>query len=64
MIDEQFYPDGIKGWMTKVDAKPGGGIELDPKFFVEWADGANRCRRALSFWPPTGSPDPARKGAA
>jgi selenium-binding protein 1 len=38
-IDEQFYPDGLKGWMVKLDAKPGGGIALDPKFFVEWPDG-------------------------
>jgi len=21
--DEQFYPDGIRGWVTKLDAKPG-----------------------------------------
>ena len=23
--DEQFYPDGIQGWMAKVDVHPGGG---------------------------------------
>jgi selenium-binding protein 1 len=39
VIDDQFYPDGIKGWMVKVDAKPGGGVELDRKFFLEWSDG-------------------------
>ena len=38
-IDAQFYPDGVKGWMVKLDAKPGGGIELDRKFFLEWPDG-------------------------
>jgi selenium-binding protein 1 len=38
-IDDQFYPDGVKGWMAKLDAKPGGGIELDRKFFLEWPDG-------------------------
>ncbi len=38
-IDEQFYPDGVKGWMVKLDARPGGGIELDRKFFLEWTDG-------------------------
>src|SRR5438094_9637527 len=27
--DEQFYPEGIKGWMVKVDANPAGGMELD-----------------------------------
>jgi selenium-binding protein 1 len=37
--DEQFYPDGIKGWMVKVDADPEGGIALDPDFFVQLEDG-------------------------
>jgi methanethiol oxidase len=37
--DDQFYPDGIKGWMAKVDAAPGGGIAADPRFFVEFEDG-------------------------
>jgi methanethiol oxidase len=32
--DEQFYPDGIKGWIAKVDAHPNGGCQLDPKFFL------------------------------
>ena len=35
----QFYPDGVKGWMVKLDANPNGGIELDPRFFIEWRDG-------------------------
>jgi selenium-binding protein 1 len=26
VIDDQFYPDGVKGWMVKVDAKSGGGL--------------------------------------
>jgi selenium-binding protein 1 len=34
--DAQFYPDGIKGWMVKLDAKPEGGIEIDPKFLLEF----------------------------
>jgi selenium-binding protein 1 len=38
-IDPQFYPDGIKGWMVKVDVADGGGIKLDPNFFLEWPDG-------------------------
>ena len=38
-IDPQFYPDGVKGWMVKVDAKPQGGIELAKDFFIEWPDG-------------------------
>jgi selenium-binding protein 1 len=36
IIDEQFYPDGIRGWMVKVDVKPEGGMELDKKFFLEF----------------------------
>ena len=35
-IDGQFYPDGVKGWMVKLDAGPDGGIAFDPKFFVDW----------------------------
>ena len=35
-IDPQFYPDGIEGWMVKLDARPEGGIAFDPKFFVKW----------------------------
>ena len=37
--DEQFYPDGIEGWMVKVDADPAGGMALDPDFFVTMDDG-------------------------
>jgi selenium-binding protein 1 len=36
--DAQYYPEGIKGWMVKLDAKPEGGVEIDPKFFVETGD--------------------------
>jgi methanethiol oxidase len=32
--DGQFYPDGIDGWLVKCDAAPGGGLTLDPGFFV------------------------------
>jgi selenium-binding protein 1 len=34
--DEQFYPEGIKGWMVKLNAKPNGGISPDPDFFLEF----------------------------
>jgi methanethiol oxidase len=34
--DEQFYPDGVKSWMVKLDAKPEGGMAIDPKFFLEF----------------------------
>ncbi|MGH2467939.1 MAG: selenium-binding protein SBP56-related protein, partial [Candidatus Limnocylindrales bacterium] len=33
--DAQFYPDGIRGWMVKVDCQTdGGGLAIDPGFFV------------------------------
>jgi methanethiol oxidase len=31
--DAQFYPEGIRGWVVKVDALPGGGLKLDSDFF-------------------------------
>jgi selenium-binding protein 1 len=34
--DEQFYPEGVKSWMVKIDANPKGGMTLDEKFFVEF----------------------------
>jgi len=34
--DAQFYPDGIKGWMTKLDAAPNGGLAFDKRFFAEF----------------------------
>jgi len=37
--DAQFYPDGIRGWMAKIDAAPGGGMSADPRFLVEFESG-------------------------
>jgi selenium-binding protein 1 len=34
--DDQFYPDGVKGWMAKVDTGPQGGLRVDPDFFVDF----------------------------
>jgi len=36
--DEQFYPEGIRGWMVRLDVAGEGGIQLDPKLFVEFGD--------------------------
>jgi selenium-binding protein 1 len=36
--DAQFYPDGVRSWMVKVDAKPEGGLEFDRNFFVDFGD--------------------------
>jgi selenium-binding protein 1 len=33
--DEQFYPDGIRGWMAKLDTRPNGGMTLDTNFLIE-----------------------------
>ena len=38
-VDPQFYPDGIDGWMVKLDAGPDGGLSFDEKFFLEWPEG-------------------------
>jgi len=33
--DEQFYPDGVRGWLAKLDINPNGGMRLDPKLFLQ-----------------------------
>jgi selenium-binding protein 1 len=34
--DEQFYPEGVKSWMVKINASPEGGMKLNENFFVEF----------------------------
>ena len=34
--DAQFYPEGIDGWMVKLDSQPDGAFAVDPDFFVEY----------------------------
>ena len=34
--DEQFYPDGVRSWMVKLNADPAGGISFDSNFFVNF----------------------------
>jgi methanethiol oxidase len=36
--DAQFYPEGIRSWMVKVNANPEGGMDLDPNFMVDFGD--------------------------
>jgi len=36
--DAQFYPEGIRSWMVKLNARPEGGMDLDPNFFLEFGD--------------------------
>ncbi len=37
--DAQFYPDGIKGWIAKLDTRPEGGMTLDQRFFARFDEG-------------------------
>jgi selenium-binding protein 1 len=32
--DAQFYPEGVRGWVTKIDCAPAGGMTIDPDFFT------------------------------
>ena len=38
-VDPQFYPEGIDGWMVKLDAGADGGLTFDDKFFLAWPEG-------------------------
>ncbi len=33
--DAQFYPDGVRSWMVRLDADEAGGLRADPEFFIE-----------------------------
>ena len=37
--DVQFYPEGIRGWLVKLDAGEDGSLALDPDLFVEFPEG-------------------------
>ncbi|MGI9435410.1 MAG: selenium-binding family protein [Geminicoccaceae bacterium] len=38
--DDQFYPDGVDGWMVKLDVDTeNGGMSLDEKFLLDWPKG-------------------------
>jgi methanethiol oxidase len=37
--DAQFYPDGIRGWMARVDVAPECGMAFDEPFLVESEEG-------------------------
>jgi methanethiol oxidase len=36
--DAQFYPEGIKGWMVKLDVGADGTCQLDPAFFLDFGN--------------------------
>ena len=33
--DEQFYPQGVSGWMARLDTDASGGMSLDPRFLLD-----------------------------
>jgi selenium-binding protein 1 len=35
--DAQFYPEGIDGWLVKLDAGPDGSLALDPDLLVTYS---------------------------
>jgi len=37
--DVQFYPDGILGWMVKLDVSDNGGMAFDRNFFLDFEEG-------------------------
>jgi selenium-binding protein 1 len=43
--DAQFYPDGIDGWMAKVDVGTDGSLTIDPEFFVDFSDDGRRAHQ-------------------
>jgi len=42
--DDQFYPDGVKSWMVKLNAGADGSIAFDETFFLE-CDDAHRIHQ-------------------
>ncbi|HXY29468.1 MAG TPA: selenium-binding protein SBP56-related protein [Gemmatimonadaceae bacterium] len=42
--DAQFYPEGIKSWMVKLDVGANGGITPDRNFFVEFDQRSHQVR--------------------
>jgi methanethiol oxidase len=34
--DEQFYPEGLRGWLVKIDAHSNGGMKVDPGLFMQF----------------------------
>src|SRR5690606_7695020 len=59
--DAQFYPDGIRGWVAKLDVLPGGGIAFDERFLLELDEGYRSHQVRLaggdSSSDPSATPD-------
>lgn len=42
-VDPQFYPEGIRGWLVKIETAPEGGMQVDSDFFIDF--GAERTHQ-------------------
>ena len=42
--EDQFYPDGIDGWLIKLDADASGGLTADPSFLLRTKQRAHQVR--------------------
>jgi selenium-binding protein 1 len=42
--DDQFYPDGVKSWMVKLDIADDGAMAFDKRFYFE-GDDAHRVHQ-------------------
>ena len=52
--DAQFYPEGIDGWLVKLDSAPGRLVALDPtSSWSSAASGRTRCGSRAATRPPT-----------
>jgi selenium-binding protein 1 len=40
--EDQFYPDGIDGWLIKLNADSSGGLTADPNLLLH---GEQRCHQ-------------------
>ena len=56
--DAQFYPEGIDGWLVKLDAGEDGSLTVDPDVFVDLQ------RRAPAPGPPRAAATPRRTPTA
>ncbi len=36
--DDQFYPQGLRGWLVKLDVGQDGGLSVDERFLVEFGE--------------------------
>ncbi|HKA49611.1 MAG TPA: selenium-binding protein SBP56-related protein, partial [Candidatus Dormibacteraeota bacterium] len=42
--EDQFYPDGIDGWLIKLDADASGGLTADPSFLLRTEQRTHQVR--------------------